>query len=154
MYECPLYNIAKIQKKCEKTYGFSTFNFTLYIGINGLIPDIGTHYLMDDYYYGRNKKKEFMLLEKVNNITEWINEIEPGEVKSAYLPCARLQSLNCLASRFNQSRGKERDKFVHYHFCSDLEIATLVCETREEYLINKQNGEENCWKTQIPKDFR
>lgn len=57
-----------------------------------------------------------MLLEKVNNITEWINEIEPGEVKSAYLPCARLQSLNCLASRFNQSRGKERDKFVHYHF--------------------------------------
>lgn len=99
-------------------------------------------------------KKEFMLLEKVNNITEWINEIEPGEVKSAYLQCARLQSLNCLASRFNQSRGKERDKFVHYHFCSDLEIATLVCETREEYLINKQNGEENCWKTQIPKDFR
>ena len=51
-----------------------------------------------------------MLLEKVNNITEWINEIEPGEVKSAYLQCARLQSLNCLASRFNQSRGKERDK--------------------------------------------
>lgn len=95
-----------------------------------------------------------MLLEKVNNITEWINEIEPGEVKSAYLPCARLQSLNCLASRFNQSRGKERNKFVHYHFCGDLEIATLVCETREEYLINKQNGEENCWKTQIPKDFR
>lgn len=61
MYECPLYNIAKIQKKCEKTYGFSTFNFTLYIGINGLLPDIGTHYLMDDYYYGRNKKRVYAI---------------------------------------------------------------------------------------------
>ena len=49
--------LQRYKKKCEKTYGFSTFNFTLYIGINGLIPDIGTHYLMDDYYYGRNKKK-------------------------------------------------------------------------------------------------
>lgn len=38
-----------------------------------------------------------MKIERVTNITEWINAINPGEVKSAYLPCDKVQSLNCLA---------------------------------------------------------
>ena len=95
-----------------------------------------------------------MKIERVTNITEWINANNPGEVKSAYRPCDKVQSLNCLASRHNQGRGKQRGKFVHYHYCSDLEVATIICETREDYLTNKENGEENSWKTQIPKDFR
>ena len=95
-----------------------------------------------------------MKIERVTNITEWVNSINPGEVKSAYLPCDNVQSLNCLASRHNQGRGKQRGKFVHYHYCSDLEVATIICETREDYLTNRENGEENSWKTQIPKDFR
>ena len=78
-----------------------------------------------------------MKIERVTNITEWINAINPGEVKSAYLPCDKVQSLNCLASRHNQGRGKQRGKFVHYHYCSDLEVATIICETREDYLIKK-----------------
>ena len=77
-----------------------------------------------------------MKIERVTNITEWINAINPGEVKSAYLPCDKVQSLNCLASRHNQGRGKQRGKFVHYHYCSDLEVATIICETREDYLIS------------------
>lgn len=93
-------------------------------------------------------------MDRLTNIPEWVNGINPGEVKSAYLACDRVQSLNCLASRFNQGRGKQRDKFVHYHYCSDFEVATIVCETREEYLNNKKNGQENSWKAQIPKDFR
>lgn len=94
------------------------------------------------------------MLERVTNITQWVNSINPGEVKSAYLPCERMQSLNCLASRYNQGWGKVKKKFVHYHYCSDLEIATLVCETREEYLTNRKNEQKNSWKTKIPKDFR
>ena len=78
-----------------------------------------------------------MKIERVTNITEWINAINPGEVKSAYLPCDKVQSLNCLASRHNQGRGKQRGKFVHYHYCSDLEVATIICETREDYLTNR-----------------
>ena len=93
-------------------------------------------------------------MERVTNITEWINGINPGEVKSAYLSCEKVQSLNCLASRFNQGRGKQRNKFVHYHYCSDFEVATIVCETREEFLTNKANGQKDSWKTQIHKNFR
>lgn len=38
----------------------------------------------------------------IKNITAWISDMKPGEVKSAYLPCDRVQTLNCLASRFNK----------------------------------------------------
>lgn len=96
----------------------------------------------------------FVKIERVTNITEWVNGINSGEVKSAYIPCEKVQSLNCLASRHNQGRGKQRNKFVHYHYCSDLEVATIVCETRKDYLKNKENGEQNSRKAQIPKDFR
>lgn len=95
-----------------------------------------------------------MQIDKITTITEWINSINPGEIKSAYISSERVQSLNCLASRFNQGRGKQRNKFVHYHYCSDFEIATLVCETREEFITNKKNGQKNSWKAQIPKDFK
>ena len=49
-----------------------------------------------------------MKIERVTNITEWINAINPGEVKSAYLPCDKLQSLNCLASRQRQAERQAR----------------------------------------------
>ena len=41
----------------------------------------------------------------IKNITAWISDMKPGEVKSAYLPCDRVQTLNCLASRFNPNRS-------------------------------------------------
>lgn len=49
-----------------------------------------------------------MKIERVTNITEWINAINPGEVKSAYLPCDKVQSL-CFTS---QSRQRQAERQV------------------------------------------
>ena len=62
----------------------------------------------------------FVKIERVANITEWVNGINPGEVKSAYIPCEKVQSLNCLASRHNQGRGKQlsmlKSKYFDHYF--------------------------------------
>lgn len=95
-----------------------------------------------------------MQTERIKNITAWVSDIKPGMVKSACLPCHRVQTLNCLVSRFNCGRGRQRRIFVHYHYCSDLEVAVLVCETLEDYYNNKNNGNDYGWKDEIPKDYR
>lgn len=90
----------------------------------------------------------------IKNITAWISDMKPGEVKSAYLPCDRVQTLNCLASRFNKSRGVLRNMFVHYHYCSDQSVATLVCESLDDFNENKNKGNDYGWKEQISKNYR
>lgn len=95
-----------------------------------------------------------MRMEKITNITQWISEIEANMVKSAYLSYEKAHTLNCMTSRFNCGRGHQRGIFVHYHYCTDLEVAVLVCETREQYCINKKNGDIYGWKNQIPKNYR
>lgn len=95
-----------------------------------------------------------MILDTITNITAWISDMNPGDVKSAYLSCEKVQTLNCLASRFNRGRGVVRKIFVHYHYCSDFEVATLVCESLEDYYENNKSGNKYEWKKQIPKNYR
>ena len=95
-----------------------------------------------------------MTNEVVKNITTWISMIEPGMVKAGYLSVNKAHSLNCLASRFNRSRGKIRNIFVHNHYCYEKEIAVIVCDNLDDYITNKNNGNEHEWKKETPKDYR
>lgn len=91
-----------------------------------------------------------MELDYINNISEWVRTTKPGNVKFAFLDPNRLQSFNCLVSRFNFSRGKERGMYVHYHFCQSKGVAVSVCVTWEEYKTKKNTKYRNDWKKQIP----
>lgn len=93
-------------------------------------------------------------MEKVKNITEWVRDKEAGQVKSAYLSCDRVQTLNCLTSRFNCGTGRVRRIFVHYHYCRNWEVAVLVCESLEDYYKNINNEDYYGWKDQIPNNYR
>lgn len=93
-------------------------------------------------------------MEQINNITEWVSSIRPGEVKVGRLSYTRSHSLNILTSRYNNGRGRERGFFVHYHFSSPLEVAVIVCQTRMEYFNDKRNGNTNKWREQVPKNYR
>lgn len=93
-------------------------------------------------------------MEKITNITAWITDINPGDVKCGYLPCEKAHTLYCLASRYNCGRGRTKNVFAHVHYCSNYEMAVAVCETLEDYFNNKNEGNENEWKSKIPKDYR
>ena len=93
-------------------------------------------------------------MELTTNITEWVRSIKPEEVKVGRLPYTRCNSLNMLASRYNQARGRDRGFFVHYHYNQDLEVAVIICQDRMEYFNDKRNGNMYKWREQIPKDYR
>lgn len=53
-----------------------------------------------------------MKIERVTNITEWINAINPGEVKSAYLPCDKVQSTALLHVTIKAEASREASSYT------------------------------------------
>lgn len=75
-----------------------------------------------------------------------------GEVCLPPMRQGAVVELPCFTSQSRQRQAERQVRTLSLLF--RLEVATIICETREDYLTNKENGEENSWKTQIPKDFR
>lgn len=95
-------------------------------------------------------------LKTIYHPTQWFSSLRPGDVKVGRLITDYAdQSFSVMLSRYNSRYGRERNLFVHYHFCRSKSVMVLVCVTLEEHQQeSKQKKHEEVWRDKIPSPYR
>lgn len=93
-------------------------------------------------------------IESPTHLTNWLNSIKEGDIRYANIPRRRVVSLRSTICGFNNTRGMDRNIFVHLHYCWKKEIAVVVAEAREEVESNKNTAYEYTWRESINKNYR
>jgi len=94
-----------------------------------------------------------MTIEKVTSIIGWVRTIKEDDVKYAAFPRSRAHSVRCTVNNYNNAFGKDREIFVHYHFCYEMQVAVLVAVSLDERELTKNTEHEYDWRKKIEKPY-
>lgn len=72
-------------------------------------------------------------------MTEWISSIEVDQVKVGEIDFNLVPSLRTLVTRYNNTRGRQKNIYVHMSYVYNDSAAVLVSESRDNYEYNKSN---------------
>lgn len=72
-------------------------------------------------------------------MTEWISSIEVDQVKVGEIDFNLVPSLRALVTRYNNTRGRQKNIYVHMSYVYNDSAAVLVSESRDNYEYNKSN---------------
>ena len=101
------------------------------------------------------EKQEFTL-EQVRHTSKWLTSFHVGDVKGTLvLTYNKAHSIRNTVYRFNNYKA---DSNLFFHaariFYDEYIIVIVVCETRETYLKNYENGTQDEWVEKIPQPYR
>lgn len=93
-------------------------------------------------------------MEIIQNMTKWITAIKVDEVKIGELAIDFVPSMRSIVSRFNTTRGRQKDIYIHMSYIFDRNAVVLICEPRHIYEENKSDiNYAKEWKKKIPTHF-
>ena len=100
-----------------------------------------------------NLKNKF-IMQQIEKMTEWIFSIEVDQVKVGEIDFIFTPSMRTLVTRYNNTRGRQKNIYVHMSYIYDSGVAVLVSEPRDDYENKKsKNYYANEWKKKIPTHF-
>ncbi len=93
-------------------------------------------------------------MQQIEKMTEWISSIEVDQVKVGEIDFNLVPSLRTLVTRYNNTRGRQKNIYVHMSYVYNDSAAVLVSESRDNYEYNKSNiNYAKEWKKKIPTHF-
>lgn len=78
-------------------------------------------------------------MQQIEKMTEWISSIEVDQVKVGEIDFNLVPSLRTLVTRYNNTRGRQKNIYVHMSYVYNDSAAVLVSESRDNYEYNKSN---------------
>lgn len=101
-------------------------------------------------------EKQKFTLEQVRHISKWLTSFHADDVKGTLvLTYNKAHSIRNTVYRFNNYKA-DCNLFFHVArvFYDEYIIIIVVCETRETYLKNYENGTQDEWVEKIPQPYR